>query len=71
MEISKKNFMTATQKRRQQRNIEIVNDYNSMKSSAAPHRIMSVLADKYQMTLGTVRNILIEYKAYNPKSAKV
>lgn len=71
MEISKKNFMTATQKRRQQRNIEIVNDYNSMKSSAAPHRIMSVLADKYQMTLGTVRNVLIEFKAYNPKNAKV
>lgn len=67
MEISKKNsILTPTEQRRLERKKMIIAEYKEVEGSYAPHRLMRVIADKYDVTISTVRNILVESGVYQP-----
>lgn len=64
---------TPIEKERDQRHATIRNEYltltNQMPDTAA-HRIFSLIADRYDMTIPGVRNIIIRAGLYTPKSHK-
>lgn len=68
MELTKKSstIFTATEIRRRERNAAIVAAYREFKGSYAPHRLMRVLADRFEVTISTVRSILIKSGDYTP-----
>lgn len=68
MDITKKTstILTATEIRRRERNAAIIAAYRELKGSYAPHRLMRVLADRFEVTISTVRSILITSGDYTP-----
>lgn len=68
MELTKKSstIFTATEIRRRERNAAIVAAYRELQGSYAPHRLMRVLADRFEVTISTVRSILIKSGDYTP-----
>lgn len=68
MELTKKSstIFTATEIRRRERNAAIVAAYRELEGSYAPHRLMRVLADRFEVTISTVRSILIKSGDYTP-----
>lgn len=68
MELTKKSstIFTATEIRRRERNAAIVAAYRELEGSYAPHRLMRVLADRFEVTISTVRSILITSGDYTP-----
>lgn len=68
MDITKKTstILTATEIRRRERNASIIAAYRELQGSYAPHRLMRVLADRFEVTISTVRSILIKSGDYTP-----
>lgn len=68
MDITKKTstILTATEIRRRERNAAIIAAYRELEGSYAPHRLMRVLADRFEVTITTIRTLLINSGDYTP-----